>query len=632
MVWDGDCGFCGKWIARWKQATGDQVDYQTYQEAAHRFPEIQETAFAQAVHFIGLDGFAVRGAEAVFTCLDFAGRYSFLLGLYRRFASFARFSEATYGFVARHRQLFSRLTSCLWGRSVEYSTYRLSGSLFLRGLGLVYLIAFASFGMQASGLIGEEGIVPLGPQLEAAEHLAQERHGIAAAQLRPSILWLGDHTVLLPLCLWGGAAAATLLLLGVLPSLTAIICWIFYLSLVNTVPVFLSFQWDILLLEAGFIAIFFAPWAVREKLSAPREPPMLARWLVWWLLFRLMFESGLVKLLTPAGVDVNTWRELTALNFHYFTQPIPNSRSWFLHGLPGWFQQLSILVMLFVELVVPFLIIGPRRVRMLAFWLLAGFQVLIMASGNYGFFNLLTIVLCLSLVDDQVLPRPLRKWLQAPPSERSWQRKLEPLGWVRLPVTGLIFLVGALQLFNMLKVINLSDYMEEAKERTDLAVPFYHAVKRYHIVNTYGLFRSMTIERPELIIEGSHDGSTWHPYDFKYKPDAPDAPPPFLGPYMPRLDWQMWFAALTTRYSGGYPQWMGGLLSGLANNREPVLELLADNPFPDAPPTYLRVRLYDYTFSTPDALATSGQWWQRQLLPSYTRQFRSEIFSQDVKP
>ncbi|WOO39960.1 lipase maturation factor family protein [Rubellicoccus peritrichatus] len=616
MIWDGDCHFCGKWIKRWDQATAGEVEYHRYQDVAERFPEIGEERFSKAVHFIGLDGVAVSGAEAVFSCLEFAGRYRFLLGFYRRFKGFAKLSEHAYTLVANQRMFFSFITRMLWGNSVEYSTFRFSGSIFAKLMGLVYLIAFVSFEIQSAGLIGSNGILPVSDHLSAIERYAEQSpNNMSGWRLAPSLLWLDSSDAALNGLAWVGAAFSLLLILGLLPGFSALVCWLLYLSLVNVVPVFLSFQWDILLLEAGFLTILLAPWSFREKLSNPRDPPTIARWLVWWLIFRLMFESGIVKLIIP-GLENNTWSDLTALNFHYFTQPIPNNRSWFFHWFPEIFQQASIVVMFFIELVVPFLIIGPRRVRMIACSLLILLQVLIIASGNYGFFNLLTISLCILLIDDQSLPQRIRGWLRPESKISHWQETLAPIGWIRVPVAVIFVFFGIIQLAASANLYDLRDKL--TTEKPPAWAPFYILIQRYHLLNQYGLFRVMTTERPEIVIEGSSDGKTWQPYEFKYKIGALDEAPSWVTPHMPRLDWQMWFAALNVERTGRYPHWFVGFLQALAENREPVIDLLAENPFANEPPEFFRINLYDYRFSTPEEKTQTGNWWQRKLVPNGT--------------
>lgn len=624
MIWDGDCRFCGKWIRRWEQATGDAVEYHPYQKVVDRFPEIGEEGFCQAVHFIGLDGVARRGAEAVFLCLAAGGRYSFLSGMYARFDWFAVFTSYLYSFVAQHRMLFSKATTLLWGKSVEHSSFRFSGALFSRGLGLIYLIAFASFGVQMAGLVGAGGILPMAEHTAAVhEHFASQDGGGSPMWVAPSLLWLNGSEAMLQALVWAGALGSLLLVFGLLPGLSALVCWVCYLSLVNAVPVFLSYQWDILLLEAGLLLVFMGPWVLRESFRGPREPSRVMRWLVWWLIFRLMVESGAFKLLDYPGVE-STWKELTALNFHYFTQPIPNALSRFFHGLPDGFQQFSVIGMFVIELGVPFLIFFPRRLRTIACLLLVFLQVLIIASGNYGFFNLLTLVLCLLLIDDQSLPNRLQRWMRPPPQENELAEWLAPFGWVRIPLAALCFFFGSIQLVQACGWLDSRDLHNLGEGQQPAWMPLYFSLERIHAVNTYGLFRMMTTERPEIVIEGSDDGKDWKPYVFKYKPGPLDRRPPWATPHMPRLDWQMWFAALQVEQSGRYPGWFGAFLQGLAQNREPVTGLLESNPFPEAPPRYLRLRLYHYTFSTPEEMAETGQYWQRTLLPNYTQQLRTE--------
>jgi hypothetical protein len=300
----------------------------------------------------------------------------------------------------------------------------------------VYLIAFASLWGQADGLIGDHGILPVKDFLAAANtYCAQQIPPASPMWSFPTAVWLNPHDTCLDVLCLGGMALSAFLIAGVLPILVSTLLWMFYLSLFVVGQDFLSFQWDILLLEAGFLSIFIAPFGLRSKFVRDRHPPRIAIWLVWWLLFRLMFESGAVKLTwsngqvnaTGAAVS-NTWRSLTALNFHYWTQPLPIWTSWYAAQLPEWFQKLSVLFVLLVELLFPWLIVGPRRCRHVAFCGITILMLLIAATGNYNFFNLLTIVIAVMLLDDSAWPKWLQDrvtgidypWLAAPTRWRSW--------------------------------------------------------------------------------------------------------------------------------------------------------------------------------------------------------------------
>jgi hypothetical protein len=302
-----------------------------------------------------------------------------------------------------------------------------------------------------------------------------------------------------------------------------------------------------------------------------------------------VFSSGLVKLVSGDA----TWRELTALTFHYQTQPLPAWTSWYAHQLPEWLQVFSVAVMFFVELVVPFCVFAPRRVRIGGGIALVGLQGLIGLTGNYGFFNLLSVVLCLPLLDDRVLARLPRFGLLPMATARAWPRGL--VG----PLAVLLAVLGAFQL--------------SRTARLDLPWPdavgaVYGWCRPFYLVNFYGLFAVMTTERSEIEVEGSMDGQTWRVYAFGWKPGALDEAPSFTQPHMPRLDWQMWFAALRTYRD--YP-WFTRFMVSLLQGKSEVLALLEHNPFPERPPRYVRARLYDYRFTGWED-KRAGRWWQRR--------------------
>src|SRR5262249_51616703 len=281
-------------------------------------------------------------------------------------------------------------------------TFGLASSLFIRLVGVCYFVAFVSLRVQVDGLVGSHGILPLGRLMEAAR---SQLHG-ARWDLLPTLTWISASDGFLHFLCGGGAVAALLAVLGFFPSICLGVCWAFYLSLNVAGQEFLQFQWDTLLLETGFLAIFLAPigrWRIGRWVVGRKS----IRVLLLWLLFRLTFSSGFVKL---ASHDP-TWRNLTALTYHYWTQPIPPWTAWFVSHNPIWFLKFSCLVMFAIELGTPFLIPAPRRIRLFAAASMAGLQVIIAATGNYAFFNLLTIALCVLLVDDASLPRHWREQL-----------------------------------------------------------------------------------------------------------------------------------------------------------------------------------------------------------------------------
>jgi hypothetical protein len=481
----------------------------------------------------------------------------------------------------------------------ELQGYLLTRWLFLRLLGLVYLIAFASLAVQITGLVGEHGIMPAGQFLEAA----RSYYGAEAYWLLPTVFWLGSGNLALGLVSSAGIALALLLVLGVAPRAILILLWVLYLSLSVAGQDFLSFQWDALLLEAGLLAVLWAPAGWLPRRTEPR-PSELARWVLVFLLFKLMFLSGITKLVSGDP----TWRALTALDYHFETQPLPPWTAWYAHQLPGWLHRGSTLVMFLIEIGAPFLLFAPARLRPLR---IAGcaaivlFQLGIAATGNYGFFNLLTIVLCVPALDDGVIRRLLPIRLSADADESRTQGRLIPV------------VAPALLFLSMLSLVREVAYTAPDGRGQGLGLvsgltdPVLAVVAPFRSINGYGLFRVMTTERPELAIEGSRDGVDWIEYEFRYKPGPVTRAPEFVAPYHPRLDWQMWFAALSPAASYG---WLQSLAGRLRAGTPAVVALVGRNPFPDAPPQFIRLVRYDYRFSTRDERRRTGAWWVRKRL------------------
>ena len=582
LVYDNDCDFCRYWIAQWQHITGDRIDYAPYQEVAAQFPDIPLSAYESSVQLILEDGTVFSGAEAVFRALD---NGSFLL-CYNRLPGFAGVSEGVYRLVARNRPFFSALTRWFWGTHTERAGFHCSRWLFLRGLGCIYLIAFLSLWVQVHGLIGSNGVLPADQFLTAVH----QQVGTSGYHAVPTLLWLNSSDASLHFLCAGGVVLSLVLVAGFFPTFTLVGLWVFYLSLVSAGQAFLSFQWDVLLLEAGFLAIFFAPLRIRDTFSRASQFSTAFLWLLRWLLFRLMFASGFVKLASDA-----VWRDLTALNFHYETQPLPTWIGWYVHQLPEWFQKISVIGMFAVELVVPFLIFAPRRLRAAGCIGLIGLQVLIILTGNYCFFNLLTIVLCLLLIDDVTWKGLLPKRFvpSVEPAERSthcyWRVCLTVIAVCIFVLSGIRF--GG-QLFREARLPDLA------------------WIRPFRSVNTYGLFADMTESRPEIMVEGSTDGITWKPYEFRWKPGELTAVPKWIAPHQPRLDWQMWFAALQGNYQNTY--WFPNFMVALLQDNPEVLQLLAENPFPDTPPRYVRATLYEYRFTDIETKRSKGTWWSRE--------------------
>ncbi|HWM23869.1 MAG TPA: lipase maturation factor family protein [Chthoniobacterales bacterium] len=610
LIFDGDCHFCRRWIERWRELTAGAVEYAPFQEVAERFPEIPREAFDRSVQFIETDGTVFSGAEAVFRSLGHKRRRRWLIWCYERVPGFAAITETAYRLVARNRRAASFFTRLLWGQDVRQPAYFESRRWFLRSLGCVYLIAFLSLWMQVDGLIGEKGILPVAEFLPAARaHL-----GGNAPFVLPTLCWLNASNAFLHFLCGAGAVLSVLLIAGFLPVISLVLLFVSYLSLTIAGQTFLSFQWDILLLETGFLAIFFAPfrWRPGEKRDKPFSP--LGHFLLKLLLFKLMLMSGVVKL--TSGDD--SWWNLTALDYHYWTQPLPTVFGWWAHQAPASFGKLSTFFVLFVECVVPFFIWAPRRVRHLACALFVMLQLLIALTGNYCFFNLLTIALCLLLIDDAAWPRK-RSSVGRDSVEPSYLALSGSSGSTESRPTVWAYgrRICAISVLLVLLPLNAMLIFSAFKPRTAWPRPIAMLggwVAPFHIVNGYGLFRVMTKSRPEIILEGSADGIDWLPYEFRWKPGDLNQPPHWVAPHQPRLDWQMWFAAL-----GTYRQnpWFVGLTRQLLGNNPEVTRLLGHNPFPDKPPLYVRSTVYDYHFTTLTEHRATGAWWKREIRREY---------------
>ncbi len=386
LIYDGDCGFCAYWARYWERLTGEGVDYRPYQQVLPQYPTIPEAEFQRAVQFIAPDGRRASGAEASFLTLAHAPGKGFWLALYRYLPGFAQLSELAYAAIAKRRPAFFRLSFMLWGRSHEPPRYELVSFLFLRLFGLITLCAFVSFAVQAQGLIGSRGILPLAELVEALTRFRAERFLLA-----PMVFWLNDSDLAIQAVCWGGAGVSLMLVLNLLPRLSLGLIYAFYLSLIYAGQTFMNFQWDTFLLETAVVAFIMS------------LRPITGVWLARWLVFRFMFMSGVVKLISG---DPN-WRNLTALNYHFLTQPLPTPLAWYAAKLPAGLLEAATASMFVVELALPFLIFCPRRLRFVSAFGILLLEGCILLTGNYNWFNLQTILLCLPLFDDAALPRIL---------------------------------------------------------------------------------------------------------------------------------------------------------------------------------------------------------------------------------
>ncbi len=569
LIYDGHCAFCRLWIDYWRQLTGDRIEYLASQEVGNRFPQIPREAYSQSVQLVRPDGTVASGARAVFESLNKQSLYSRI----------AAPSELAYRIVAPRRNLFYQLTRFTFGTRIEPTRFAATQWLFLRALALIYAVAFGSLSLQVAGLLGARGVVPVVPFLASIARTGSALRFLAV----PSIFWIAaDDTTVVVLCFAGMLFSAMLFLTGFargrFETFIPILLFILYLSYASVGQEFLSFQWDSLLLEAGFLAIF---------LGSNRIVP----WLFRWLVFRLYFLSGAVKLLSGDP----TWRNLSAVGFHWHTQPLPTILAWYADKFPAGLQHFATAATLAIEVGMPLLIFFPRRLRMFGAWWLIGLQLLIIVTGNYTFFNLLTLALTLFLFDDQALARFVPMLHRKRFAEHAGEDRM------RVPAIAVAIVVMVLSLSHLVETFNIP-------LPAVLNVPLRYTAP-LQIVNTYGLFAVMTTQRIEIILEGSADGQTWKPYEFKYKPGDVNGAPAWVAPHQPRLDWQMWFAALGNYQSN---PWFISLALRLLEGSPDVEALLGSNPFPNQPPRYIRAVAYEYTFTDRDTRRRTGAWWKRE--------------------
>jgi hypothetical protein len=464
--------------------------------------------------------------------------------------------------------------------------YWLARFWMLRLLGLVYLCAFLVLVNQAVPLIGREGLLPAGSFMDrVAENLGSRWDGF---ERLPSLFWIGVSDRALVILAWVGVALSVFVLAGFANSIVMGALWALYISFVHIGQLWYGYGWEILLLETGFLAIFLCP--LLDPRPFPKSPPPeLVIWLYRWLIFRVMFGAGLIKMRGDP-----CWRDLTCLYYHYETQPIPNPISPFLHFMPHWFHNVGVLYNHLAELFAPFFALGPRVARHLAGVAMLVFQVFLIFSGNLSFLNWLTIVAILACFDDSLLARlaPEAMWRRVQRAAEVAHASLTS----RITVGILVALVALLSYFPVRNMLSPEQSMNASFDSLAL-------------VNTYGAFGSVGKERDEIVFEGTRDptispNTKWTEYEFKCKPGDPMRRPCWMSPYHYRIDWQIWFAAMT---SPRHAPWTLHFVWKLLHNDPGALSLIAGNPFPAAPPKYIRAELYRYQFAPLGKRA----WWNR---------------------
>jgi hypothetical protein len=467
------------------------------------------------------------------------------------------------------------------------NSYWLTRFVILRLLGFVYAIAFLVAAQQLVPLIGARGLTPAHNFLSVVHSQFGSR--TAAMFHMPTLFWFGVSDNGLSIFAWVGFALSLVVLAGYANAVLLAVLWGMYMSIVHIGQIWYGYGWEIQLLETGFLSIFLCPLFDGRPFPKCR-PPLLVIWLFRWLGFRIMVGAGLIKLRGDP-----CWRDLTCLYYHYETQPIPNPISRYLHFAPHWFHQIETAWNHFVELIVPWFSFGPRTARHIAGVLLVSFQIILIISGNLSFLNYITIIPFLACFDDTFLGRILPASL-VKRAERATQES-EPSRINNTIAIALSILVAYLSIAPVLNLASGRQLMNYSYDPLDL-------------VNTYGAFGTVGRIRPEIVFEGTEDavitGDTkWKEYEFKAKPGDPNRRPAFTAPYQPRIDWQIWFAAMAS--PSDYP-WTLHFVWRLLQNDSNTLSLLANNPFPNAPPHYIRARLYRYEFAPIGERA----WWKRE--------------------
>jgi hypothetical protein len=477
--------------------------------------------------------------------------------------------------------------------------------IFLRALAAIYFSAFLSLIFQIKRLIGPLGILPAGQYLAAVGRAFGGSRYFHA----PSVFWFSSSATMLMAVTWIGIAASVLAFLNILPRLMFLICFASFLSFISAASVFSSYQSDGMLLEAGFLALFFSPPGVMPGWGADHAPSRASLFLLQWEWFRIYFESGLVKILSG---DLQ-WRNLTAMDGYYQNSPLPTWIGWYVGHLPHWFHASTVVLTFVVEFGVVFLLFFPRHVRRICFCIVTAWEIGVILTGNYAFLNYIVLALGFLLLDDGAL-RGLILVRFRPASIGAEMRDESNAGSVwRRVIDGLRLTIVAVFLTWIAYATAAELVLMVAP-----AVPLYNSPIRvlepFRIANEYGLFAVMTRGRYEIEFQGSDDGVNWQPYIFRYKPQLLNEAPGIYAPYQPRFDWNLWFASLGEwRQNEMVPITEERLLE---NDRD-VLSLFRSAPFGSTAPRLVRAVLWQYWFTSIEEKRHSGNWWVRKELDLY---------------
>jgi len=499
--------------------------------------------------------------------------------------------------------------------------------IFLRALGLIYFSAFYSLVFQIRGLIGADGILPTNEFLAAVAH----QLGAGRFWFAPTLLWISTGPHMLTVICWVGMIASLLLVLNVWPRGMLLVCFVSFLSFVSAAQDFSGYQSDGMLLEAGFISLFFAPAGFWPGLGRMSPPSRASLFLLQWEWFRIYFESGVVKL---ASGDPQ-WRNFTAMDEYYQNGPLPTWIGWYVQHLPHSFHAFATGATLVLELGLVFMLFLPRRWRILCFFMVTAWQIPVILTANYTFLNYLILLLGFLLLDDRfflrvvpqrwqcfISPEPdatpplttqgvevaafAEKAIETPAPATTLPRSPHPFRAPKLALTSVMFI--------WIFYATTAQMIWILFPRFPLPTSPVAALDPFRIANRYGLFAVMTRGRYEIEFQGSNDGQTWVAYPFRYKPQGPNKAPGIYAPYQPRFEWNLWFASLGSwRDNLIVPSTEERLLSGAPD----VLALFAGNPLPGAPPKQVRAVLWRYWFTTLAEKRATGLWWNRQLMGLY---------------
>jgi lipase maturation factor 1 len=493
--------------------------------------------------------------------------------------------------------------------------------IFLRSLAAIYFSAFLSLAFQIKALIGPNGILPAQQYLSAIERAVE---GAQRFWYAPSLFWISSSSAMLMVVTWLGLVASVLAFFNLWPRLNFFVCFVCFLSFVSSASDFASYQSDGMLLEAGFIVLFFAPPGVLPGWGATHPPSRASLILLLWEWFRIYFESGMVKLLSGDP----QWRHFTAMDDYYQNLPLPSWPGWYVGHLPHWFHAAATGGTLLMEFCVVLLMFFPRRARIVCFLIVTPWEIVVILTGNYAFLNYIVLCLGVLLLDDttlsRVIPRRFRPEavgatdddtaVAASSRSRAAQLKIFSVA-VRAALLTWIAYATTIELVGM--AIRPAAFFE---------APVI-ALEPFRIANQYGLFAVMTRGRYEIEFQGSNDNQNWTPYLFRYKPQALDERPGVYAPYQPRFEWNLWFASLGNWEQNQIVPFTEARL--LVQDVD-VLNLFRGNPFPQSPPRYVRAVLWQYWFTSMEEKHRTGNWWRRSFMGQYAPTLSRNIDGQII--